>query len=554
MSRPDGEPSPSRPSLMITRAPRLVRARRLAARPERSREDDDRVSAQEHAEGAVAGNDRIVAVLDALVTRPIGDGWGVRELADAVAASRSTVNRILQGLVERGLARVDANAIYSVGPRLRVLAKVLHDRHPLLRGAPPVMHELSRTADATVMLAVHGPRPDAAFIALLRQQPGPIRYHLEPGMELPLHAGAAGRAILSEVGVAALQHPLPRYSEDTVIDPARLDEDLRIAREAGYVISVGQHIPLAAGVAAPLRFAPDLVAAVSVTRLRHSTTDADLERLGPIVRKAADDIADAARPAAWSERPARPSAADSTALGRVQRLLEVLVAEPSGAPTGTELARRLGANEATAARLRATALASGLAVPTAGRRMAAGPLLLRWAARIGPDWDIADLAGDALQALAHASGETVGLAVFDPETVTATLAAEAGGARPVEYSLGVGSPIPLYAGAAGKAILAHCPSEIVRSQSLQPLTSRSPTSMGRLESDLRQIRDTGWAQAEGERIPDAFGLAAPFFADGAVAGSLTFTIPRFRADEVDMPRLTTMLTQTARQITALLSV
>jgi DNA-binding IclR family transcriptional regulator len=293
---------------------------------------------------------------------------------------------------------------------------------------------------------------------------------------------------------------------------------------------------------------------VSVTRLRHSTTDADLERLGPIVRKAADDIADAARPAAWSERPARPSAADSTALGRVQRLLEVLVAEPSGAPTGTELARRLGANEATAARLRATALASGLAVPTAGRRMAAGPLLLRWAARIGPDWDIADLAGDALQALAHASGETVGLAVFDPETVTATLAAEAGGARPVEYSLGVGSPIPLYAGAAGKAILAHCPSEIVRSQSLQPLTSRSPTSMGRLESDLRQIRDTGWAQAEGERIPDAFGLAAPFFADGAVAGSLTFTIPRFRADEVDMPRLTTMLTQTARQITALLSV
>ncbi|SHN60986.1 transcriptional regulator, IclR family [Geodermatophilus obscurus] len=512
------------------------------------------MSAQEHAEGAVAGNDRIVAVLDALVTRPIGDGWGVRELADAVAASRSTVNRILQGLVARGLARVDANAIYSVGPRLRVLAKVLHDRQPLLRGAPPVMHELSRTADATVMLAVHGPRPGAAFIALLRQQSGPIRYHLEPGMELPLHAGAAGRAILSEVGVAALQDPLPRYSEDTVIDPARLDEDLRMAREAGYVISVGQHIPLAAGVAAPLRFAPDLVAAVSVTRLRHSTTDADLERLGPIVRKAADDIADAARPAAWSERPARPSAADTTALGRVQRLLEVLVAEPSGAPTGIELARRLGANEATAARLRATALASGLAVPTAGRRMAAGPLLLRWAAGIGPDWDIADLAGDALQALAHASGETVGLAVFDPEAVTATLAAEAGGTRPVEYSLGVGSPIPLHAGAAGKAILAHCPSEIVRGQVLQPLTPRSPTSLEQLERDLRQIRETGWAQAEGERIPDAFGLAAPFFADEAVAGSLTFTIPRFRADEVDMPQLTTMLTETARRITALLSV
>ena len=198
----------------------------------------------EQSAGAVAGNDRIVAVLDDLITRHRDEGWGVRELAEAVGLSRSTVNRILQGLAERGLARVDTNATYFVGPRLRVLAKVLHDRHPLLRGAPQVMDELSRAADATVMLAVHGPRPDTAFIALLSQQPGPIRYHLEPGMELPLHAGAAGRAILSEVGIDVLTADLTRYSDDTIVDPAMLDEALQIAREAGYVISIGQHIPL----------------------------------------------------------------------------------------------------------------------------------------------------------------------------------------------------------------------------------------------------------------------------------------------------------------------
>ncbi len=554
MSRPDGKPPVARPSPVITALPTLKPVSRLAAPSKPSREGGDQVVGREGAAEAVAGNDRIIAILDALITRPAGNGWGVRELADAVGASRSTVNRILQGLAERGLARVDANATYFVGPRLRVLAKVLHDRHPLLRGALPVMDELSRTADATVMLAVHGPRPEAAFIALLCRQPGAIRYHLEPGMELPLHAGAAGRAILSEVGVDVLQEPLSRYSEDTIVDPAQLEEDARVAREAGYVVSTGQFIPLAAGVAAPLQFAPDLVAAVSVTRLRHSTTDADLERLGSMVRKAADDIEDAARPAAWIERPARPSGADSTALGRVQRLLEVLVAEPSGAPSGLELARRLGANEATAARLRATALTFGLAVHADGRRMAAGPLLLRWAARIGPDWDVADLAGDVVQALAHASGETTGLAVYDPQTTTATLVAEARGTKPVEYSLDVGSRIPLHAGAAGKAILAHCPPEVVQSQSLQPLTPRSPTSRQQLERDLQQIRDTGWAQAEGERIPGAFGLAAPFFADGAVAGSLTFTIPRFRVDEVDMPSLRTMLGDAARKLTTLLSV
>ncbi len=94
----------------------------------------------------------------------------------------------------------------------------------------------------------------------------------------------------------------------------------------------------------------------------------------------------------------------------------------------------------------------------------------------------------------------------------------------------------------------------MQSQSLQPLTPRSPASMSRLEEDLQEVRDTGWAQAEGERVPDAFGVAVPFFAGEAVAGSLTFTIPRFRADEVDVPALTTMLGDTARELTALLSV
>ena len=159
-----------------------------------------------------------------------------------------------------------------------------------------------------------------------------------------------------------------------------LDEALQIAREAGYVISIGQHIPLAAGVAAPLQIAPGLVGSVSATRLRHDTTDTDLERLGPVVRKAADAIEDVARYRAPTESPAHPSSADATALGRIQRLLEILVAEPSGAPTGVELARRLAANEATAAKLRTTALTSGLAVAddrTPHRRRPAPPALGR---------------------------------------------------------------------------------------------------------------------------------------------------------------------------------
>ena len=78
--------------------------------------------------------------------------------------------------------------------------------------------------------------------------------------------------------------------------------------------------------------------------------------------------------------------------------------------------------------------------------------------------------------------------------------------------------------------------------------------MDQLEKDLQQIRETGWAQVESERVPDAFGLAAPFFADDAVAGSLSFTIPRFRTEKLDVETLAAMLTDAARQVTVLLSV
>ncbi len=69
--------------------------------------------------------------------------------------------------------------------------------------------------------------------------------------------------------------------------------------------------PSLAAQRAPLRIQPDLVAAVSVTRPRHSTTDDDLERLGPVVRRAADAIAEAARQQAPVARPARPSGLES---------------------------------------------------------------------------------------------------------------------------------------------------------------------------------------------------------------------------------------------------
>ena len=87
-----------------------------------------------------------------------------------------------------------------------------------------------------------------------------------------------------------------------------------------------------------------------------------------------------------------------------------------------------------------------------------------------------------------------------------------------------GVEIPLYAGAAGKAILAFAPSEIVEQQVLVPINPKTITNPDELRQQLEQIRENGWATGEGERIPDAYGVAAPIF----TAGTVTRPVVRLR--------------------------
>ncbi len=128
------------------------------------------------------------------------------------------------------------------------------------------------------------------------------------------------------------------------------------------------------------------------------------------------------------------------------------------------------------------------------------------------------------------------------------------GHTPLQYGLATGVEIPLYAGAAGKAILAFCPPEIVDRQDPVQLNPNTITNLDELRRQLDQIRENGWATGDGERIRDAYGVAAPIFTNGNVSGSVTISIPSYRAHDTDLHQLSAALTDTTNRISALLSV
>jgi DNA-binding IclR family transcriptional regulator len=508
-----------------------------------------------------AANDRLIATLDALTRRTVDEPWGVRELAEETRLSRSTVHRVLQALAECDLATQTANATYTFGPRLRVLMGSVHRAHPLLSQARPLTEKLAATCDATILLALYEPGRTQAFVALAAVPDGPLRYRLDPGRSIPLHAGAAGRAILAELGPEVLDRlDLVTHTADTVTDRGELARLVQKSRQDGITISIGQHVALASGVAAPLRVA-GLIGAISATRLRHETTTADLERFAVHVRDAIDEIGrlvGGVDPVAQHGTNPAPLAGRRGVEGKAsaaERLEGLLTALAIGAPLptgGRALARLLGGNPATTARLLDAAFATGLAI-TRDEHAVAGPLLLRWTASLGPLPSNRAIVEPVLRALAQDTGETVALTEYAPQTRSARMTSVVPGPKPVHYSLPTDTEIPLAAGAAGKAILAHLPEDTLAQLPMVKYTDNTPLERAHISKDLQRVRERGWAQGDGERIPDAFGIAVPYFIGHAVAGSVTVTVPRHQADQLDVDGLTRQLTDAAHTLTRLLS-
>ena len=167
-----------------------------------------------------------------------------------------------------------------------------------------------------------------------------------------------------------------------------------------------------------------------------------------------------------------------------------------------------------------------------GERYLTGPQLLRWAAALGPITSRVDVVTAIVQDTAAQTGEAVGLAEYDPLRGTAVMRLVASGPTPLQYGLATGVDMPLHAGAAGKAILAHLPEATIGDLKLEKFTERTITTKTELAEQLPKSE-------EGDEI----GIAVPYFIDGTVAGSITATVPRFRATHIDTDKIVTALTR-----------
>lgn len=182
-----------------------------------------------------------------------------------------------------------------------------------------------------------------------------------------------------------------------------------------------------------------------------------------------------------------------------------------------------------------------------------GPRSFRLAADILAVRRFPSLVRPVLQDLNTRTLETVFLVQLDQVARRATYVEGFDSPNPVRYTVPAGTSRPLYVSAGGLMLLAfQQPAWIdayLRSVSLDPLTPRTITDVGKLRQRLQTIRREGFAVSIGETVPGAAGLAAPIFnGDGSVTAGLLIAAPVERFEK-ELPQFKRLL----REATAIVS-
>ncbi|WP_134730827.1 IclR family transcriptional regulator [Amycolatopsis nivea] len=239
---------------------------------------------------AVESTNRALVVLDMLATS--NPGPSIRRVSEQLGLSRSATHRILQSLAEEGYATQSRHGEYSVGPRLVQLAARVMSVSSTAASIEGVMRALVDEVGESAYLSRFDPVDLVAVHVRRVECTKPLRYVHELGTQIPLHAGAAGKAILAECGEDVFERiDRVRYTDNTITAVRTLRAELKAIAKRGFATSVDEYIEGAAGVAAPICVGGAVVGALTVTFPVGRTPEAGLESLGPDVRRYAAQIA-----------------------------------------------------------------------------------------------------------------------------------------------------------------------------------------------------------------------------------------------------------------------
>lgn len=229
-----------------------------------ARRADDGAAESATAEGSFARSAmRLVALFEALAKSE--EGVSLAELSVTISAPKSSLLGILRSMVAAGYME-HGHGLYRLGPKsFHLAADILAIRRfpNLVR---PILQDLAAKTGETAFLVVLDHLARRVSYADVIDSGNPVRYTVPTGTSRPLYSSAGGLMLLayqppSWIDAYIRTTRLDPLTPQTLCDPKQLRERLATIRREGFSISLGETVPGAAGIAAPIFNADGSVAA-----------------------------------------------------------------------------------------------------------------------------------------------------------------------------------------------------------------------------------------------------------------------------------------------------
>ncbi|WP_446215133.1 IclR family transcriptional regulator [Micromonospora sp. IBHARD004] len=240
--------------------------------------------------GGVQSLERAFELLE--IMADAGGVIGLSRLAQESGLALPTIHRLIRTLVDLGYVRQEPSRQYSLGPRLIRLGDSAS--HLLGTWSRPYLSRLVDALGESANLAMlDGDR--VVYVAQVQSRQS-MRMFTEVGRRVYPHCTAVGKALLahlppSDVRALLERTGMPAQTEHTITEPRRFAEEIDRVRAQGYAMDDGEQEIGVRCVAVPVLGTSNRLA-VSVSGPAPRMTPDVVERAVPLLRQAAEDLAD----------------------------------------------------------------------------------------------------------------------------------------------------------------------------------------------------------------------------------------------------------------------
>jgi DNA-binding IclR family transcriptional regulator len=222
--------------------------------------------------------------------------FGFYEIVKNLGLNKSTVFNILHTLNDLDVLEKGPDGLFRLGPRLFVLGNAAAGGSELIQTVHPYLETINRDFKLSTFFGILSGQE----VIILDKADRAHRINLssEIGMKIPIFAGVAGKALLSQLPERVMDKILSentpkQYTPGTIIDKVVYKKEIMNVNKTGIAYDREEYIEGLMAVAVPLQtYREDLQAAIWAVGLKQEFREDTLRRITKSLLNMVEEIND----------------------------------------------------------------------------------------------------------------------------------------------------------------------------------------------------------------------------------------------------------------------